>query len=453
VSLIEKFQYFFTNIVPLPKKSHFLIAVSGGIDSVVLCHLCKKADLDFSIAHCNFGLRGEESTRDEFFVTQLAELFQVPFFLKHFDTKTFVDEHRLSIQEAARKLRYDWFEEIMEGKIQESGYDMNRIPDFLLTAHHLNDNVETVVMNFFKGTGISGLRGIQLKNGKIIRPLLYTKRREIVDYANENKLSWVHDSSNDTIKYTRNYFRHTVIPVIEKVFPEAVNNVSQNIQRFSEIEVLYQQAIELHKKKLMEYKGNEVHIPVIKLLKSTPIASIIYEIIKEFGFGHKQVNEVIRLVKSESGRYMNSSTHRILHNRNWLIISPLQAEDSGIIVLEEGQEELIFGKQKIQVTTIDSKITINKESNIALLDARLIQYPLLIRKWKQGDYFYPLGMPKKKKLSRFFIDQKLSNVEKEEVWVVESGKRIAWIIGLRIDDRFKITPSTSRAIQLKIQKI
>jgi tRNA(Ile)-lysidine synthase len=419
-----------------------LIAVSGGIDSTVLCHLCHEAGFPFSIAHCNFGLRGEESTRDEAFVTSLANKYQVPFYLNRFQTSAYAAMNKMSIQEAARKLRYEWFDDILK---------VNALK-YLLTAHHLDDNIETVLMNFFKGTGISGLRGIQPKTGTIIRPLLFAKRSEIVSYAHENGLSWVDDSSNDESKYTRNYFRHNIIPAIEKVFPEAINNVAQNIQRFSETEILYRQAVENHKKSLLDLKGDEVHIPVLKLLKSNPLHTLVYEIIKDFGFNNKQVSEVIRLLHSESGKYITSSTHRILRNRKWLVITPLKSENAQTVLIEKDHQVIFFDGCTLNIFYITDGISYSDDINEAVLDLQNVQFPLLLRKWKQGDYFYPLGMPKKKKLSRFFIDHKLSKVEKENVWVIESNKRIIWVVGLRIDDRFKVTSSTRNAIQLQLKR-
>ncbi|MCU7552187.1 tRNA lysidine(34) synthetase TilS [Chitinophagaceae bacterium LB-8] len=421
-----------------------LLAVSGGVDSTVLCQLCHEAGFSFSIAHCNFGLRGEESIRDEVFVSTLAEKYKVPLYLNRFNTKDFAEAHKLSIQEAARKLRYDWFEDILKKN------DLN----YLLTAHHLDDNIETILMNFFKGTGISGLRGILPKSGNIIRPLLFEKREEIESYAIEKNLSWVNDSSNDESKYTRNYFRHQIIPSIEKVFPEAITNMAQNIPRFMETEILYRQAVAIHKRNLLQLKGAEVHIPVLKLLKSNPLSTIVFEIIKEYGFSGRQVNEVIRLLNSETGKYIQSVSHRILRNRKWLIISPLKTENAQMIIIEKDQTEVFYDDQKMLIHFQEERpISFSNDNKEAVLDFKDIQFPLIIRKWKPGDYFYPLGMPKKKKLSRFFIDLKLSKGGKEHVWVLESNKRIIWVIGLRIDDRFKVTSSTKKTLRLQLRDV
>lgn len=427
------------------QKDRLLLAVSGGIDSVVLCELCKQANYSFVIAHCNFQLRGEESDRDEQFVKELGKKYAVEVLVKRFATEKYANNKKMSIQVAARELRYTWFNELIT---QDSSSDSYRdtTPGFLLTAHHLDDNIETMLMNLFKGTGISGLRGMLPKQGKIVRPLLFAKKEELLAFAEENNLKWVEDSSNETDKYSRNYLRHQVVPLIEKIYPEAENNLADNLQRFRETEELYKQAIELHKRKLVERKGNEFHIPVLKLKKSSPLHTIVYEIVKDFDFHSAQVSEIAGLLDSETGKYVSSSSHRVIKNRNWLIIAPLATEEAENILIEEGSKEIHFAAGSLQfevLTTHDARRT-----NIALLDANEIIFPLLLRQWKQGDYFYPLGMKKKKKLARFFIDQKLSKTEKEKVWVLEMNKKIIWVINHRIDERFKLTDKTKKCLKI-----
>jgi tRNA(Ile)-lysidine synthase len=445
------------------KNDYLLLAVSGGADSVALCELCFQAGFHFEIAHCNFQLRGEESQRDEEFVRQLAEKYWSKVFIKKFDTKKYAEEKKISIQIAARELRYEWFDELLKEEFAGSYHSAsNLIPDstnliphtsYLLTAHHANDNIETLLMNFFKGTGIKGLQGILSNQGKIIRPLLFAKKKEIISFIKENNLEFVEDSSNSSEKYTRNYFRLQLIPSIQNVFPYVEENLINNIERFKEIEVLYLQSIELHKKNLLEQKGNEVHIPVLKLLKSKPLKTIVYEIIKDFNFTAHQTGEAVHLLNSESGKYISSATHRILKNRKWLIIAPVNNFLAQHILINKSDKEIVFELGKLifkNEAFTNEKIS---TSNLtAMLDAKNITFPLLLRKWKPGDYFYPLGMQKKKKLSKFFIDQKISLTEKEKVWVIESDKRIIWIIGKRIDDRFKITEKTKNVVSIHLNK-
>jgi tRNA(Ile)-lysidine synthase len=412
----------------------------------------------FTIAHCNFQLRGEESERDEAFVRSLGEKYGVEVLVKKFDTLQFAEEEKLGIQEAARELRYEWFKELLSpnSKVKsENGspnYPLSTIHYQLATAHHADDNVETVLFNIFRGTGINGLHGILPKQEKIIRPLLFARREDILAYAKQNNLQWVEDSSNASSKYTRNYIRHEVLPMLKQIFPSVTENISNSIERWREGEDLYEQAIALHKKKLCEVKGNEVYIPVLKLQKSSPLKTITFEIIKDFGFTSHQTEEVLALLESESGKYIASSTHRIIRNRNWLIIAPNQTEQADNILIEEADKKIHFTEGELQIE-LTSNIQHSTSNIIAFLDAAEIKFPLLLRKWKQGDYFYPLGMRKKKKLSRFLIDQKVSMPDKEKVWVIESNKRILWIIGYRIDDRFKIAPSTNQVLKLTFKTL
>ena len=445
MNLLTSFKEFIAKEKLFHQQDQLLVAVSGGLDSVVLCELCKQADLSFSMAHCNFKLRGDESERDEQFVTELAAKYDVPFFVKKFATNSYADEKKISIQEAARELRYNWFHELVEN------LKMPNKPVWLLTAHHADDNVETQLMNLCKGTGMQGLRGMEPKRSFIVRPLLFASRVELAQFAENHKLDWVEDSSNLLEKYSRNYFRHNVIPLIEKIYPGANENLKENLPRFREAFILYQQAIAFHKKKLLVQKGNEVHIPVLKLVKTVPLLSVLYEIIEPYGFTSKQINEVVKLLISESGKTVYSSTHRIVKNRNWMIIASLQDKASQLFVLEDKNSTMDFENGRVSLKILPGAIS-TSSPNIAHLDARQIHFPLILRKWKTGDYFYPLGMKKKKKVSRFLIDQKISKTGKEKVWVIEMNKKIIWVVGLRIDERFKISPATNQTLRITLSE-
>ena len=294
MQLLQAFTDFIKKENLFQPKDKLLLAVSGGVDSVVLCELCRQAGYDFVIAHCNFQLRGGESERDEQFVRRLAKKDGVEIFVERFETEEYAEKNKCSIQVAARQLRYKWFAEILTTSLLGLKY--------VLTAHHANDNIETLLMNFFKGTGINGLQGIIPKQNKIVRPLLFAKKEELFGFAKENNLSFVEDSSNASDKYTRNYFRNQLIPAIRKTFPQVEDNIVKNIDRFKDIEMLYRQSIDLHKKKLLEKKGEEIYIPVLKLLKTEPLSTIVYEIIKDFGFTSNQTDEVIKLLRSDSGK-------------------------------------------------------------------------------------------------------------------------------------------------------
>jgi tRNA(Ile)-lysidine synthase len=320
----------------------------------------------------------------------------------------------------------------------------------LLTAHHADDTVETLLMNFFRGTGLHGLTGIPVINDYIRRPLLGFYKEELVSFAKANQLEWVEDISNESSKYTRNLFRNEVIPVISSAFPQVKENLLDNIGRFSEIDKLYRHLVDGLVSKLCKYRGNEVHIPVKQLIGFNNRA-IIYEIINRFGFSEKQVEEVIKLANSDSGKYItgHNQSYRIIRHRHWFIISPVSSGASGNIVIEKDDKKIEFEQGHILLEYVNAaRVSIPPANTTALLDVKMIVYPLLLRKWKTGDYFYPLGMKKKKKLSRFFIDQKLSKTQKENAWVVESGKKIIWVVGYRIDERFKITSDTKEVARI-----
>ena len=427
-------------------KDHLLVAVSGGADSTVLCKLLSAGGFNFSIAHCNFKLRGEESDRDEQFVKELSNQLGVTLFVKSFDTLSAAKNSKTSIEETARNLRYEWFQQLIE----ESKTIKSPI-SFLLTAHHADDNVETVVMNFFRGTGIKGLRGIQSKQNNIVRPLLFAQRKEIEEYALANHVDYVTDSTNAGNDYTRNLFRNEILPLVEKVYPEALSNISKNIERFKAIEYLYDESIKKIKDKLIEKKGNEIHISVLKLLKTKPLQTVLYEIIKDAGFTAQQVNEVEKLLQSDSGKFIKSSSHIILINRKWLIISPLSpSKEITNIIVEKGEKSVCFGEATLHLASSEAPDKFIAEASTVYIDSTDLTFPLLLRKWKAGDYFYPLGMTKKKKMSRFFIDLKLSLLQKEKCWVLESNKKIVWVVGYRIDERFKITSTSKQILKLSL---
>jgi tRNA(Ile)-lysidine synthase len=422
------------------KKDRLLLAVSGGLDSVVLTTCCAISGLDFGIAHANFQLRGAESERDEVFVRQLAVKYEKPFYIKKFDTRNYAEKEKCSIQVAARNLRYDWFKTLL-GKDPDSF-------QFLLTAHQLDDNIETMLMHFFRGTGIEGLTGMPDKKERLIRPLLSIPGRRLKDFAVSQKLDWVEDSSNASNDYTRNYFRNQLIPSLIPVFPEIHQNLGKNLHRFSEAAILYQQAIQLHKRKLKKQVGGEIHIPILLLKKAVPLQTILFEIIREYHFSAAQTDEVIRLMESPNGKYIFSSSHRIIKNRRWLIIAPLEDKTASHIIIEENESTVIYPKGSLHFKEIESEGAgyLSKQPMAVCLDAGKVQFPLILRKWKAGDYFYPLGMMKKKKLARFFIDQKLSKTAKENVWVLVMDSQIINVVGHRIDNRFSISKSTSRIL-------
>lgn len=416
--------------------------MSGGIDSVAMVHLFSEGKFNFGIAHCNFKLRGNESDEDEKFVKKLSEKFYVPFFSATFDTGKYAEEKKISIQMAARELRYEWFEKVRK----ENGFD------FIVTAHHLNDSIETVLMNIIRGTGINGLHGILPKQDKIIRPLLFAKRSEIEKFVSANNIEFRTDVSNESDKYVRNKIRNQIILLFKEINPSFEETMLENMERMKSVEKVYQQGVTSLRKKLLEFRGKEIFIPIRKLQKIFPSEFLVYEMLKEFNFNFHQVQQIVQSFESEPGKVFLSDTHRLLKDRNFLIISPMETDEITYSLIEENQKEVVLADLKLKIKVVENKnFQIPDKPEIACLDFEQLEFPLKIRRWSKGDYFYPLGMKKKKKLSDFFIDRKLPLAEKEKVWVLFSGEKVVWVVNHRIDERFKITDKTKKIYTLEYQ--
>lgn len=422
----------------------FLLAVSGGLDSMVMSHLFLAAGIPFAIAHCNFGLRGAESDGDETAVVSWCRQHEITCFQVRFDTTAVAAETRRSIQEAARSLRYDWFESI------RSNHNFQAI----VTAHHADDHAETMIMNLCRGTGIAGLHGIPERNGAIIRPLLFARRVDIAFYAGQQHIAYREDSSNKKDDYLRNALRHHVMPLLEQYMPGAVLRMGETAGRIREVEMIYSKTMEQERKRLLEKRGQDIYVPVRLLEKKKPLQTICYELFQPYGFNATQTVQIMGLLHAGTGRYIASATHHIIRNRDFLIITALQPQATDLILLEEVPCSVATGDQKTFTFSRKEPVaTLDGGPDQVYLDADKLVFPLILRRWKTGDYFYPLGMGmKKKKLSRFLIDQKIPVHEKQQLWVLESGKRIVWIAGQRLDERFKITPSTKAIVMVKLAR-
>jgi len=434
MDLLKPFRDFFS-AHRLPPGKPVLLAVSGGVDSVVLCTLCRLSGIPFIIAHANFSLRGAESERDGAFVRSLGLELGVEVVVKKWDTQKIADDRKISIQEAARSLRYEWFAEVVK----------ERSCACTFTAHHADDNIETVLMNFFRGTGLNGLTGIPPSAEGLMRPMLDMRRKDILAFASAYSLHWVEDSSNLSSKYTRNYFRNELIPSIKNVYPSVENNILDNISRFNRIRRFYLSAMEQARKELLVKGPGDLRIPIWKLRKYD-VPLVLFELLREHGFSEKQLPEALKLLDSSSGKFIESNEYRLIRHRDWLIIAP-SARESELIVITKETHKVSFDGHLLEWEEKKAAGGQPDPSPLtAQLDARDISFPLVLRRWKEGDYFYPLGMRKKKKLSRFLMDLKLSKNEKENVWVLESDQRILWVAGHRIDDRFKLKESTRHMI-------
>ncbi len=423
-------------------RKRTLLAVSGGMDSVVMVDLFHELGLQFGIAHCNFQLRGEESECDEALVKALAHKYRVPIYTTRFDTTSYAEGKGVSIQVAARELRYEWFEQMRAA---------NKY-DYVATAHHLNDNIETVLHNFIKGTGIKGLRGMLVRREKLIRPMLSLSRDEIKAYQQEHKLEYREDSSNTSDKYTRNNIRHNLVPLIEEINPGFEAGFDDRLKIFSDIESLYQNKIQRINKQLFEKRGSDTYIPIRKLKKLSDKRSVLFEYLQPLGFNASQVDDILSVLEQGSGQQFLSETTRVIKDRQFLIITNKGQTDFSTMLIEKGDAEVKLPNGSISLNISEAvKISIKKDKTLAYLDLNKLEFPLILRQWKKGDYFYPFGMAlKKKKVSKYFKDQKMSLPEKESIWILESAKKIVWIAGERIDERFKVTSGSKSVLVLKL---
>lgn len=424
------------------KGQTILLAVSGGLDSMCLMYLMKEINQPIVIAHCNFKLRGLDADEDEMFVKNEAEKLKLPFFSTSFETKQYAKKHKVSIQMAARELRYDWFEKIRK----EQGCNL------IATAHHMNDNAETLLLNLSRGAGISGSRGIMSKNDKIVRPLLNFTRAELEQYATEQNIEYRNDASNDSLKYERNYIRHQVIPVMEKQAPDFVQKLNDFTRKMNDAETIYRAGIKNDLKKLLMHKHKAQYMPIVKLQQYTYWRTLLFEWLSPFGFNENEVKGVGEILDSLSGKEIKNENYRVLKDRKFLILCDNEIADYGLTVVSENQKAITIGNKQFTFKKgPKSKITLNQKIDYAFLDIDKLEFPLLIRPWQKGDYFYPLGMNKKKKVSDFFQDQKLNTAEKENTFLLFSGEKLAWVCGHRIDERFKVNASTKQVLKVRIK--
>lgn len=417
-----------------------LLAVSGGIDSMVLMHLFENSGYDYGIVHCNFQLRGEESDGDEIFVREQVQMHGIPSFFKTFDTKEYARLNGISIEMAARELRYNYFEEIR----RKYNYDL------IATAHHQDDLIETFFLNLSRKTGIKGLTGIKDKSGSLIRPMLFAGRQEIEAYAAKHYIEYREDSSNNEVVFQRNFLRHKILPLFSELNPTFNKNLLASIDNLRDAEEVYTSVLNRDKQLVLTESDGIIQIDIEALRTTEFPRLLLLEVLSPLHFNSSVVEEVYHSLNAESGKQFFSKTHRLVKDRDQLFISELKEYEEKIYYIEEGDVEL-FEPFGIIIEKVDfDDFDIIKKSNVACIDLKAVQFPLLIRKWKQGDYFQPLGMTGIKKVSDFLIDRKVPLHEKENVWLLCSGKKIVWIMGLRLDERFKVASDTKKVLVLKM---
>ena len=435
--MLEKLKKHCNQHFPFLKQKKVLLAVSGGLDSMVLLHLFQQLHYEIGVAHCNFQLRGLESVEDQNFIQNYAEANSLPIFITQFDTQAFAQNYKLSIQVAARELRYNWFYELLE---------IHNF-DYVLTAHHADDNLETFIINLSRGTGLDGLTGIPEQNDKVIRPLLAFSRQEIEAYAKQNAIQWREDSSNASDKYLRNKIRHDVVPILKELNTDFIASFQKTQEYLQQAQVMVEDASIMVYQQVAKEVGEEIHFDLKKLKPLPNYKSYLYQWLREFGFS--AWDDVYDLVDSQSGKQIFSSHFRLLKNRDYLVLCPLDFTDSKKeYFITKNQKEV-----KVPLNLSICKVTDISDTTIEsiFVNETKLQYPLVLRHWREGDFFQPLGMKgKSKKVSKFLKDEKVSLIEKEKIWLLCSDNQIVWIVGMRQDERFKIDETTKEILKITV---
>lgn len=437
--MLQKFQEHINKQFPFFYGKKLLIAISGGVDSVVLTHLCVTLhEIKVSLAHCNFQLRERESNLDELFIEKLGKKNNLETFITRFDTQQYSTQHKLSIQLSARKLRYDWFQELIE-KHQF---------DYVLTAHHANDNLETFLINLTRGTGLEGLTGIPQQNGNIIRPLLIFSREEIIEYATKNNIEWREDTSNLETKYLRNKIRHEIVPKLKEINPNLLDSFGKTSKFLQESQQIITDRISKVSKEIIVKKDDCMQLDIEKIKKLSNPKAYLYQLLKEYGF--TEWNDVCNLLSAQSGKQVFSKSHRLLKNRDFLLLSSIENTVKQNEIFElPSTLKLIDKPITLKFEVVSKTTSVEKNSSTIFIDKDLLKYPLIVRKWQKGDYICPKGMQGRKKVSKYFKDKKFSILKKEQTWLLCSAKNeIIWIINERQDNRFLVNNNTTNILKI-----
>ncbi len=423
----------------VPKGTRLLCAVSGGIDSMVMLSLLNEMNYECVVAHCNFRLRGDESDGDEQFVREMCEKMYIPCFVNTFDTHKFADETGLSIQMAARKLRYDWFYELAE----------KENCSYIALAHNSDDQVETAILNFARGTGIRGVSGMKPLAGKLFRPLIEVSRADIVQISTEDNIPFHNDSTNATTKYARNKVRHLVIPLLEEINVAAKENILKSVSYFAETERIMNDYVRRAKEAAMSSSNGLLRIDVAKIMQTAAPSTVLFEMLIGEGVPKPLASESVCLLEAQTGRKCEMDGVEIVRNREYIEVQKSVGENDESVVTVNAIGELKKYGFEISFAYCDDDFVFDKNPQVAYIDVKKLKFPLTLRKWNFGDKFMPLGMKGMRKLSDFFKDEKLSQAEKSNVRILESDGKIVWVVGMRIDERFKFDKDTKEVYVLK----
>ena len=416
-----------------------IVGFSGGADSTALLHILHNLGYECIAAHCNFHLRGEESDRDEKFSCEFAASLNLPFFKRDFETQNIAKKRGISIEMAARDLRYQWFAELKE----------NQQADAIAVAHHCDDSVETLLLNLIRGTGIKGLTGIQARTGCLVRPLLCVSKKEILQYTQTENLSFITDSSNEKERWIRNKIRRQLIPLLETINPSVHEAIVQTIDNLNETYKIYDKEIEKAIQEIYNNEKGSIYIPTLKKFPSPE--SILFELLKNYGFGKDVIREIYCSIDSQPGKTFYAQDYYVVKDRDEFLLSPIVREEEKEYFIHDGDNFMELPvRMEISQHINNTTVVIDKNSHTACLDYDKLQFPLTLRKWKIGDKFIPSGMKSFQKLSDFFTNSKFSKIQKEKTWILISGKEIVWIVNHRIDERFKAKNSTKNLYFIKL---
>ena len=426
-----------------PIGTRLVVGVSGGSDSVMLLHILHNMGYQCLAAHCNFQLRGEESDEDELFVFRLTQQMNVPFYHISFNTIEYAEKEAISIEMAARDLRYNWFETLRQ-TLQA---------DAIAVGHHADDAIETFFINLIRGTGLRGLTGITARNGLIIRPLLCLTRIEIEQYMLENRLSYRTDSTNHDQTILRNKVRHQLIPLFEKMNPSFRKTMKKNMEQLDEASSIIFQDVELSTSQLLQTDGEIQTIDIRLLMQTKNPHFTLFELLHPFHFNSVTIKSIYESLTGISGKQFFSPTHRLIKDRSQLFLQLIEQEKETSFLITQSTSILqINDNLTLEISQPKSsvEISIEKLKESIVVDADKLHFPLKVRHPRPGDFFYPFGNTGKKKLSDFFVDQKWNLYQKEQIWLLLSGDTIVWIIGERLDNRFKVDEQTRKVTKMRI---